>query len=80
MVVVQPVHQGDISLVPWIVPSLLAADQEDRRAPGVEGIQDAVRPTGMLHPELAHARVLINLRESGCDYVVDRLAPCQYLD
>jgi hypothetical protein len=57
MLVVQPVRQGDVGRVPLIVPGLLATDQEDRRAPGVEGIEDAVGPAGVLHPELAHVRV-----------------------
>src|SRR5215218_5888615 len=57
MLVVQPVRQGDGGLVPPIVPGLLTADQEDCRAPGVEGIEDAVGPAGVLHPELAHVRV-----------------------
>ena len=57
MLVIQPIRQGDVSLIPPIVPGLLAADQEDRHAPGVEGIQDAVGPAGVLHPELAHVGV-----------------------
>src|SRR5262245_34824691 len=57
MLVIQPVRQGDVSLVPPIVPGLVAADQQDRRAPGVEGIEDAVGPSGVLHPELPHVRV-----------------------
>jgi hypothetical protein len=39
MLVVQPVRQGDVGLVPAIVPGLVAADQEERRAPGVESIE-----------------------------------------
>src|ERR671924_520056 len=35
MLVVQPVRLGDVGLVPPLVPGLLTADQEGRRAPGV---------------------------------------------
>jgi hypothetical protein len=57
MFVVQPVRQRDGGLIPPIVPSLLAADQEDRRAPGIEGVEEAVGPASVLHPELAHVGV-----------------------
>ena len=55
--VLQPVGQGDRGFIPPIVPGLVAADQEDRRAPGVKGLEDAGGPAGVRHPELPHVRM-----------------------
>src|SRR3990172_9646947 len=54
MFFVQPVRPRYIFLVPAVVAALIAADQQNRRAARIEGIQHAVRFALMLNPKLAH--------------------------
>ena len=57
MATVDFVRHRNESLIPSIVPGLVAADQEDRGSSGIECIQDTVWSPGMLHSQLPHVIV-----------------------
>jgi hypothetical protein len=57
VLVVESVRQRHECLVPAIVPCLVPADQQDRRAPGVERVEHAVRTAAVLDAKLALVRV-----------------------
>ena len=58
MFVVQPVGDRDVGFVPAIITSLIAADQQNCRAPGVERVECPIRSTLVLGPKFAHMAVL----------------------
>ena len=57
MLLVQPIRQGDIDVVPAVIPRLVAPDQQDGDPPGIKGIEHPVRMARVLDHELSHVRI-----------------------
>ena len=56
MLVVEPVGGGHVLLVLAVPARLVAADQQDRRAPRIEGVEHPEWAALVLDPELAQVR------------------------
>ena len=54
MFIRETIGNRDILHVPPVVAALSPSHEENGRSPWVESVQNAVRFTGMLYPELAH--------------------------
>src|SRR6266853_1447732 len=54
VLVVEPIRDRHVPLVPAIVSRLVSPAQEQGDAPWIERVQDAVRSAGVLHPQFSH--------------------------
>ena len=52
MLVVQVVGHWNVHFIEPVVPRLVTADEQDRRSPGVEGVEYPDRPAACLHSKL----------------------------
>jgi len=52
ILVVEPIGQRNESIVPTVIAGFAATDEQQRRAPGIEGVEYPQRAPSMLHAEL----------------------------
>jgi len=65
MPVVQGIRYRNKFLIPAVIPSLVAPDQQDRTAPWVEGKEHSIGPSRMLYPEFFHIGMARRVNEVG---------------
>jgi len=57
MLVVQPIRNRDMHLIPAIAAGLVASGQQDRIAQRIECVEDPVRTSFAPNPQLPHMRM-----------------------
>src|SRR5579885_3705267 len=65
MPVIEAVRDWNKFFIPAIIASLVAANQQDGAAAGVERKQHTIRPPRMLNPKLLHVRVPRRMNQIG---------------
>src|SRR2546425_32217 len=55
--VVEPISDRDELFVPALIPCLVPSEEQDSGSPRIEGVENPVRPSLMLNPQLPHMAV-----------------------